>query len=165
MRTLLLTIGLLLATGTLAFGQSDKDARERIKATRIAMITEKLGLTAEQAQQFWPVYNEFIDRREQLVVEYRQAERQAKERGNTEEDQRKLLTLRHTLKQRELNLEKDYSERLLNVIDTRQLSQLRAAEEDFRQMVREYIQRREVREQRIDNIRQRQQQRDRRNGG
>ena len=164
MKKLLLTIGLLLIA-SLVYGQGDDDAREKIKATRIAMITEKLGLSPEQAQQFWPVYNEFTDRREELVMEYRQAERAAKARGNTEEDQRKLLDLRHNLKQRELNLEKDYSERLLNVIDTRQLSQLRGAEEDFRQMVREYIQRREVREQRIDNMRQRQQRIDRRNDG
>ncbi|WP_025664858.1 hypothetical protein [Aquimarina megaterium] len=32
-------------------------SREKIKAFKIAYITEKLDLTSKEAQQFWPVYN------------------------------------------------------------------------------------------------------------
>lgn len=32
-------------------------SREKIKAFKIAYITEKLNLTSKEAQQFWPVYN------------------------------------------------------------------------------------------------------------
>ena len=48
--------------------------RERIKAFKVAYITEKLDLTSKEAQQFWPIYNnheETIDklrRRERKIM-------------------------------------------------------------------------------------------------
>ena len=32
---------------------------ERIQALKIAFITQKLQLTADEAQKFWPVYNQY----------------------------------------------------------------------------------------------------------
>lgn len=32
--------------------------RERIKTLKVAFITERVGLTSKEAQQFWPIYNE-----------------------------------------------------------------------------------------------------------
>ena len=39
--------------------RQDPKAQERINNLRIAYLTEKLGLTSEQAEKFWPVYREF----------------------------------------------------------------------------------------------------------
>jgi hypothetical protein len=47
----------LLFLFQLSFGQ-DRDARQKIESARIALITERLGLTPEQAEKFWPIYNE-----------------------------------------------------------------------------------------------------------
>ena len=46
-----------------AFGQekdrmSGKDKREAIQAQKAAFITQKLALTPEEAQKFWPIYNQ-----------------------------------------------------------------------------------------------------------
>ena len=35
--------------------------KDRIEPLKIAYITQKLGLTSEEAQKFWPVYNKFND--------------------------------------------------------------------------------------------------------
>lgn len=35
--------------------------QERIKALYVAFITEKLSLTAEEAQKFWPVHTQFTN--------------------------------------------------------------------------------------------------------
>ncbi|MFM9074653.1 MAG: hypothetical protein ACKORJ_03680, partial [Bacteroidota bacterium] len=40
-------------------------ARERIEAARAAVITERLGLTPDQAEKFWPIYHEFANRRQE----------------------------------------------------------------------------------------------------
>jgi len=32
---------------------------ERVKAVRVAVLTEKMNLSAEEAEKFWPVYNEY----------------------------------------------------------------------------------------------------------
>jgi len=38
--------------------QMQKDRMEKIQAAKIAYLTEKLDLSVEEAQAFWPVYNE-----------------------------------------------------------------------------------------------------------
>ncbi|MCK5822611.1 MAG: hypothetical protein KAG95_01310 [Bacteroidales bacterium] len=50
-------------------GQNPNNRRERIKIQKIAFITSKLQLTPEEAQQFWPVYNEFDNKIENLNKE------------------------------------------------------------------------------------------------
>lgn len=32
---------------------------ERVKAVRVALLTEKMSLSAEEAEKFWPVYNDY----------------------------------------------------------------------------------------------------------
>ncbi|MCB0697691.1 MAG: hypothetical protein KDC07_10020, partial [Chitinophagaceae bacterium] len=58
-KTGLFLLTMLLAVTTV-IAQPDRDHKhDRIKALKIAYITEKLDLTSEQAQKFWPVYNRY----------------------------------------------------------------------------------------------------------
>ncbi|MEM6717848.1 MAG: hypothetical protein AAF611_00900 [Bacteroidota bacterium] len=60
---------LLLCFGlSLGMAQQDGKIREKIKKLRIAFFTENLDLTAEEAQQFWPVYNAYDDINHELRV-------------------------------------------------------------------------------------------------
>ncbi len=55
-------LSLLMGLGmTTLLGQnSDRNQmRERIESQRVAFITSEVGLTQEEAQQFWPIYNEY----------------------------------------------------------------------------------------------------------
>ncbi|HEY8396824.1 MAG TPA: hypothetical protein VIK80_02720 [Flavihumibacter sp.] len=38
----------------------ERGGRERLEALKIAYLTKELNLTAEEAQKFWPVYNQYI---------------------------------------------------------------------------------------------------------
>lgn len=49
-----ITLLILLIT-TASFAQQDR--QDKVKALKVAFITEKLDLTPKQAQQFWPIYN------------------------------------------------------------------------------------------------------------
>ena len=40
---------------------------ERFKTERVAFLTEKLDFTVEEAQSFWPIYNEYQDKRGELL--------------------------------------------------------------------------------------------------
>jgi hypothetical protein len=53
----------------------------------------------------------------------------------TEEQSRKLVKSRMETKQKQLDLETKYSDRLMKVINTRQLMALKKAEDDFRAMI------------------------------
>ncbi|MBP5539838.1 MAG: hypothetical protein J6X69_08500 [Bacteroidales bacterium] len=54
-------------------GQNPEAWREKVKAQKVAFITTKVDLSVEEAQKFWPVYNQVSARRDAAV----QAENEA----------------------------------------------------------------------------------------
>lgn len=154
---------LLMAIGIAAWAQDempevsqDPKAQERIQSLRIAYITEKLGLTTEQAEKFWPIYREFSQERRKLGQELREAQRQIDPKNPDPKKQQDLLDLGLRLKERELNLERDYSGRLREVISAQQMLNLRKAEGDFRNMVMQQLQQRRDMQQRREQFRENQ---------
>lgn len=134
--TILLIAGLLHLG---AFAQ-DGEAMKKIESARIALITERLDLTPDQAEKFWPVYREYNEERRQLRQEFRETRRSADQQSLSEEESKQLMERALDLKQREVNLDKKYSERMTQVISTQQLLKLRNAEKDFQQMLLRRIQ-------------------------
>lgn len=140
MRYLLTIITLLVIQMDLK-GQG-MSAQEKIESARIAFITQRIELTPDQAEKFWPVYNEFTDKRKALMKEGVIAKKKAEIDGLSEEESKELIDLRFELKQKELQLENIYRDRMLDIISHKQLVALRAAEEDFRKMLIERLKRR-----------------------
>lgn len=143
-----LLLGLSMTLSTQA--QSEENLK-RIESARIGLITERLGLTPDQAKQFWPLYKEFSTQRMAIRRDFEEAKRNHDPSTASEEENRRLLSLGTEVKERELSLERTYADRLLQVIDSRQLVQLRRAEDDFRKMILRKIQER----QQIERARQR----------
>jgi hypothetical protein len=135
MKNILIIALLLFGFTALAQNTSQQDARSKLDAARIALITDRLGLTPEQAQQFWPLYNEYAEQRRLIQQEFRDARKGLDINKLTEEQSRALMKVRMDGKQRQLNLETKYGDRLMDVINTRQLMALKKAEDDFRAMI------------------------------
>lgn len=55
------TIYLMLLFSVLSFAQNNRKI-EKIKAIQVAFISNKLDLTPEEAQKFWPIFNQFSDK-------------------------------------------------------------------------------------------------------
>lgn len=150
--TLLLSILLLVP----AFAQDEEElvkdtkAQEKIKAARIAYITEKLGLTPAEAEKFWPVYNEFAQKRKEIRAQNKAID-PAKP---AEQSDKEAVAAQLQLRQKELDLEKEYSNKLLNVIPAQKVMALRKTETEFRNLLIKQIQQRQAVQQ------QRQKQRD-----
>ena len=53
----------------------------------------------------------------------------------TEEETKKLIQLGRETKERQLNLEREYSDRMLQIINNRQLLSLHEAEQEFRELL------------------------------
>ena len=136
----------------------DGKAREKIEAARIALITERLGLTPEQAEKFWPVYREFSSKQQEIRKELRDARKQLDPNNPNPEKEKQLVNLGLQLKQRELDLEKDYSGRLLHVITAQQMLNLRNAEREFQRLIINQLQQRRLQQQRKETLRDRNQQ-------
>ncbi len=143
--------------------EPDSKAQERIKNLRIAYISEKLGLSPDQAEKFWPMYRQFTLERSKLRNELKQAQIQNNSNNPDPQKQRELIDLGLKVKQRELDLEKDYSGRLLKVINAQQMLNLRKAEQEFRAMIINQLQQRRMMQQRKENFRDKNQQLKRRN--
>lgn len=138
--------------------EQDPKVKERIQAARIAYITDQLGLTPEEAEKFWPIYREFSEKRQNLQKQYREMKRNPDPNKTMEENEKDLVDVGFKLKQQELDLEKDYSGRLLKVISAQKLRSLPEAEKRFRQMILEQIQRRQFQQERKDQLKDRSQQ-------
>lgn len=163
--TLLLSI--LLIVPVLAqdeeLGTQDLKAQEKIKAARIAFITERLGLTPEEAEKFWPVYREFTMKRQELKKEFKDNRQNPDPNKTVEQNEKESLELGLKLKQQELDLEKEYSGKLLKVVPAQKVMALRRAEDDFRKVLLDQIQKRQMlqqqRQRQLDRTEQRLKQR------
>jgi Spy/CpxP family protein refolding chaperone len=102
----------------------------QIENAKIAFITNRISLTQDQAQKFWPLYNEFSARRRELNRSARLLRRDVTE-GMTDQQIRDNMTQSFASRQQELNLEKEYFDKFQKVISLRQVAQLLNAERDF----------------------------------
>ena len=98
---------------------------------KIAFITSRLTLSQDQAQRFWPVYNEFVGRRRELNRSARLLRRDAGSLSLSDAQLRDNFNQDFAIRQQQLNLEKEYFERVQKVLTLRQVAQLYQAERDF----------------------------------
>lgn len=98
---------------------------------KIAFITSRLTLTQDQAQRFWPMYNEFVAKRRELNRSARLLRRDADNPSLSDAQLRDYFTQDFALRQQQLNQEKDYFEKAQKVLTLHQLAQLYQAERDF----------------------------------
>ena len=149
-----LILGFMAMFSTLS--AQNKAAMQKIESARIALITDRLGLSPEQAQRFWPIYNEYSTQRRQLRSQLTEARKGIDPQTLTEQQSQQMMNLRFEVKQKELNLEKDYAKRLRDVISSQQILSLRNAEDDFKRMLLQRIEQRRRQQLNQERIKQRQ---------
>lgn len=130
----------------------DPKVEAKVRAAHIAYITDQLALTPEEAEKFWPIYREFSEKRRGLRQELKDMRRNPDPNKTQEENDKNLVDKQFDVKQKELNLEKDYSGRLLKVISAQKLRTLPDAERRFRQMILDQIQRRQLQQEQHRNL-------------
>ncbi|QIA07773.1 hypothetical protein [Draconibacterium halophilum] len=142
----ILTLGLLIFSQTQATAQrgNDDDRWERYRNEKVAFFTTNLDLTPEEAQKFWPVYNqkekemfEFQQKRHDLEDKVRNADE------NLSNKELIKLTREHVgISQTEANVQEKYNEEFLKILPPLKVIKLYKAEYEFRiHMFRKYRQR------------------------
>lgn len=64
---ILIAVVLLFSINTFAQGgRLMKEKREQIKAMKVAYITNELSLTPDEAAKFWPLYNAFEEKQQEI---------------------------------------------------------------------------------------------------
>ena len=126
MKQFLLVIILFTGSLTLIKAQDRQDIKEgrseKIQSLKIAFITQKLELTADEAQKFWPVYNRY-------ETEIRQAYKDSKAGdGDAIDNEEKVL-----------NVKKKYRIEFIKVIGPPKTNILFNSEREFRGVLMRHL--------------------------
>jgi hypothetical protein len=115
-------------------GLKSKEMNEQIQVERIAFFTEKIGLTTEEAQKFWPVYNEVESKRSTLFEEKASVMRRFMKDRETlsEKETDDLLVKLEDIQKKELQLQTECNVRLKKILSSRKIMELNVAEMEFR---------------------------------
>ena len=133
MRTILFAFILILGSWQNAFAQrEDGPASERIKAYRVAVFSEIIELTPDEAAAFWPLYNEFDDKKRNLRKEYRPKKRAE---AQTEAELKAQINAHFEYKQKDLDLEKAYSKKFQEVLPLVKVVKIPIAERRFKEVL------------------------------
>jgi hypothetical protein len=110
---------------------------ENVESMKIAFITKKLGLTPEEAQLFWPVYNEYTDKLQDVKRKRRADIKDAKH--NIEEmsdkDVERSVDNEMAYRQKELDVQKEYHSKFKAVLPIKKVAKLYQAEEQFKRVL------------------------------
>ncbi|MDD4150176.1 MAG: hypothetical protein PHE33_09115 [Bacteroidales bacterium] len=107
---------------------------EKIQAEKVAFITEKVNLTVDEAQQFWPVYNEFNAKISKLFIEERSIYRNIKVNSETINDKDLTVKLDRMveLNQEKASLEIEYHQKYKKILPIQKVAKLYQSDKDFR---------------------------------
>jgi hypothetical protein len=104
---------------------------EKMKAHKVAFITNELNLTSKEAQTFWPIYNEFEDSLHKLREENRKGRDKGKIDEMSDTEIEKTIDNHFSFRQQELDLEKEYSVKFKAVLPIKKVAKLHRVEQKF----------------------------------
>jgi len=130
MKRFYILIVFLFSICTAGFAQDDDDAKNdggRLQAYKIAFLTKKLSLSPEEAQRFWPIYNQYENEIRSARQEFRQ------KKGSEIEIEEKIL-----------NIRKKYNNEFSKALTTEKVNTLFRSEKEFGNIVqKEMMERRQ----------------------
>ena len=115
-KILLLFLFSVTAMFTAMSQQRNNDREEKLQALKIAFLTQKLELSAADAEKFWPVYNQYDQEIQNL--------RDNRKGKDVLENEQELLDIR-----------KKYKPRFEKILGTNRYNALYNAEREFRNVL------------------------------
>jgi hypothetical protein len=114
--------------------------RERIKAMKVAYITQEMTMNPELAQKFWPIYNKYMCQKMDLH------RREYKELKNieslSEKEAEKMLREYQEIENEEYQIKKTLFTDLKKIISSKEIIKLHQLESDFnKKLLKEYRER------------------------
>jgi hypothetical protein len=126
----------------LSVGAFAQQGGKRIESMRIAFITQRLNLTPEESQQFWPVFNQFAEKMQQI----KGSKMDTPLDEMSDADAEKMILNEFDKESKELELKKEYYQKFKKILSVKKISKLYRAERDFKNELVKYL--KETREER-----------------
>lgn len=99
---------------------------KKLQTMEMAFITKELNLTPDEAQKFWPIYNQYRNELRNVAGDHSQV-------GDRLEKQQKVLDIR-----------KRYREDFTKVMTQERANKVFGAEDEFKSLVRREFQKRQI---------------------
>ena len=123
--------------------QGQDNMADRVRALRAEVYTRVLNLNSEEAEKFWPIFNEYADNKETLQ---KQLKPEGDLDGMSDQEVEEYVKKYFDVRQKEFDLEKDLVQKLRKVLPVRKIAKLPKAEREFRESLLKRLQ--ELREKR-----------------
>jgi len=145
-RILLFLLLGLTSSNLLLFAQHDEKRKaefEQFKEKRVEFITKAVGFTTEEANAFWPLYNEWQGKKFDLnrqmkkaVSEFTKSEKAGK--THTESEYKDMVNLITQYKINDAKLDEEYTAKFSKIISSKKFFLYQQAEMQFqRQMLKQ----------------------------
>jgi argonaute-like protein implicated in RNA metabolism and viral defense len=165
MKTIRYFIAILILSSPVALSQPGpgpgqgpmrEKTRQRIRTIKIWQLTKAVGLTPEQSEKFFPIYNKHQEAMQNLKMEKQEALKRLN--SLTEDPQASDDDISKAMKEiiddfarRSIEMRQDYMEEVSTVMWSRQQGKLLVFEEDFQRKLQEIMRdiRRDFRDRRM----------------
>ena len=130
---------ILISTGFIspAKAQNNNTVIDKIHAQRVAYYTERMNLTPSEAEKFWPIYNEFDEKRSKIVAEETSLTKSFRKNPATMSENdidatiKKIIQLRKS----QIALMEDYTQKFREVLPAQKVMKLYLTEIEFRKFL------------------------------
>jgi len=137
----LFVVSVILFSYSISIGQDMADRKEKIEAQKITYITDQLQLTPQEAQQFWPLYNEFQVKKEEFKEAKRLNMREYHQQSMNLSDERieEIVDGYIEIELKLAELQKEYHIKYKSVLPVEKVIKLYQAENQFKQFLLKQI--------------------------
>jgi hypothetical protein len=108
---------------------------EQYRSMRIAYFTENLELTPEEAEKFWPLYNQHEKNKEEIMHERRIRSREFRQQAPeiSEEEAQEIIDRHIEARKKEHTLDIKFHEELTKILPAKKIMQFYITEVKFRE--------------------------------
>ena len=127
-------IYMLVLLSVFSFGQASKNERENVRRQKIEFFNKKLNLSKAEAEKFWPVYNDYQNRKNKISSEKRALMKYYVQNADymSEEEIAETLEEYLSFEKRETDLLISYSEKLRKVLPDEKVLKVYVTEVQFK---------------------------------
>jgi uncharacterized protein HemX len=137
MKQLLLLLAFMVGFSQYGFSQVQElelSKREQLEALKIAHITEKLALTPDEAQTFWPLFNQ-LEAKMKVVRKQRRKNRKDTKINHDQMSDKELMASvekEFNFEQQEFDLKKEYNRKFSKILPIKKVVLLHEAQDGFK---------------------------------
>lgn len=134
-RKIMITTALVFGFLFVTFAQN-KRKEVKLKAKKVAFVTKFLELTPEESKAFWPVYKKQKEEKIEKIQPLKRANKESKKKLEemSDADVRQIMETTLRIRQIELDIDKKYMKRFLEILPPKKVAKLYHIERRFKKV-------------------------------